>query len=154
MMLIEREIERKLRDYLAELLPDCEVIGSWQPADAGKVKGENDNSAKALVSLYIQPRVHDAFSLPTANLNGSIAIEAKAQKCPTMAEVSEVYEKVEKLLDDWHFDGAAFSSAMSIDGEYFAAEIRLDGGDSVTFDRANAAWVVALDFTIRGTVLH
>ena len=38
-MLIEKEIELKLKDALAANLEDCEIIGSWQPADAGGVKG-------------------------------------------------------------------------------------------------------------------
>jgi len=52
-MLIERQIEETIKTALAEQLPDCEVVGSWSPADAGKVKGEHDSSAKAIVSIYI-----------------------------------------------------------------------------------------------------
>ncbi len=112
-MLIERQIEETIKAALAEKLEGCEIVGSWSPADAGKVKGEHDNTAKAIVSIYVQPRAHNAFSLPTVNITCTIAIEARVEMCPTMAEVSVIYEAVLKLLDDWHYDGQAFAEAMS-----------------------------------------
>lgn len=52
-MLIERQIEETIKAALAENLDGCEIVGSWSPADSGKVKGEHDNKAKAVVSIYI-----------------------------------------------------------------------------------------------------
>ena len=52
-MLIERQIEENIKTALAEKLDGCEVVGSWSPADSGKVKGEHDSSAKAVVSIYV-----------------------------------------------------------------------------------------------------
>ena len=152
-MLIERQIEETIKTALAEKLDGCEIVGSWSPADSGKVKGEHDNKAKAIVSIYIQPRAHDAFSLPTVNIVGTIAIDARVEMCPTMAEVSEIYEKVLKLLDDWHYDGYAFSEAISTE-DFFGAELRLDGGDRVSYDANARCWIVQTSFTIRGTVNH
>ena len=152
-MLIERQIEETIKAALAERLEGCEVVGSWSPADSGMVKGEHDNAAKAVVSVYVQPRAHDAFSLPTVNVRGIIAIDARVEMCPTMAEVSEIYEQLLKLLDDWHYDGQVFSEAIST-GEFFGAELRLDGGDRVSYDANRRCWVVQTSFTIRGTVNH
>ena len=152
-MLIERQIEDTIKAALAEKLDGCEIVGSWSPADAGKVKGEHDKSAKAVVSVYMQPRAHDAFSLPTVNITGTIAIDARVEMCPTMAEVSEIYEAVLKLLDDWHYDGQAFSEALSTE-DFFATELALTGGDRVTYDAAIRCWIVSTSFIIRGTVNH
>ena len=138
---------------MAAKLADCEIVGSWSPADAGKVKGEHDNTAKAIVSVFIQPRAHDAFSLPTINVTGVIAIDARVEMCPTMAEVSEIYQEVLKLLDDWHFDGQSFSQAMSNE-DFFAAELALNGGDRVFYDKDKRAWVVSNTFIIKGSVIH
>lgn len=153
-MLIEKEIELKLKDALAANLEDCEVIGSWQPADAGGVKGQHDNSAKAVVSIYVAPRQHDSFSLPTVNMSGAVTIDARAEMCPTMAEVSKIYDVVSTLFDNWHYDAQGFSQAMSIDDAFFATEIRLDGGANVAYDKTQDIWTVSLSFTIRGTVIH
>ena len=154
MMLIEKAIETKLKNALADKLTGCEVIGSWQPSDAGSVKGQHDNSAKAVVSVYVAPRQHDSFSLPTVNMSGAVSIDASAEMCPTMAEVSEIYDVVSTMFDGWHYDAQGFSQAMSIDGAFFAAEIRLDGGASVAYDKSQDIWTVSLNFTIRGTVIH
>lgn len=153
-MLVERAVEKKIKDAIAAQLVDCEVIGSWEPSDAGAVKGQHDNSAKAVVSIYVAPRSHDSFSLPTVNMSGAVSIVARAEMCPTMAEVSEVYEAVSSLLDGWHYDTQAFSEAISIEDKFFATEIRLDGGDNVSYDKTNEAWTVSISFTIRGTVIH
>ena len=138
---------------MANRLEGCEIVGSWSPADAGKVKGEHDNTAKAIVSVYVHPRAHDAFSLPTVNIQCTIAIDARVEMCPTMAEVSEIYEVVLKLLDDWHYDGHAFSDAMSTE-DFFATELALTGGDRVAYDGNRKCWVVSTSFNIRGTVNH
>lgn len=152
-MLIERYVEDKIKEELASQINKCEIVGSWAPANVGQVKGEHDKSAKATISIYIQPREHDSFSLPTVNVNGSIAIEARAEMCPTMAEVSEIYETVLGILDGWHYDANGFSEYMS-SSDFYATEIKLNGGDKVTYDRNSQSWIVLMNFTIRGVVNH
>ena len=103
--------------------------------------------------MFVQPRSNDAFSLPTANLNCTMALDCRAEQCPTMAEVSEVYEKIIELLDGWHYEPERFSEEISTDA-YFATELMMAGGDKVQFDRQNAVWTVTTSFVIRGTVNH
>ena len=105
-MLIERNIEQILKEKIAEALSedDFEIVGSWEPSDSSTFKGEHDVDSKGVVSIYVQPRSNDAFSLPTVNMSGVISLDCRAEQCPTMAEVSEVYEKISDMLDVWHFD--------------------------------------------------
>lgn len=152
-MLIEREVEAKIKDKLVEKLNDdnIEVASSWQPSDSDTFKGEKDKDAHSIVSIFISPRNHDAFSLPTVNMTGLIALDCRAEQCPTMAEVSQTYEKIVDLLDNWHFDALRFSEEISTDG-FYATEIMLNGGDKVTYDRAKQIWTVTIAFVIRGNV--
>lgn len=60
----------------------------------GSVKGEHDKEAKAIVSVYTQPRQHDSFSLPTVNITTTIALDFRVERCPTMAEVAPTFEAV------------------------------------------------------------
>lgn len=148
-MLIERQIEEKLIDAISNAIVDCEIVGSWTPVQSGTVKGESDREAKGNISIYVQPRSHDSFSLPSITLNGTIAVECRAEKCPTMAEVSEIYEQVLGLLTGWHNDPNGFSDYFSSD-DFFATEIMLNGGSRVSYDRTNATWLVDTNFIIRG----
>lgn len=130
-----------------------EIVGSWEPSDSNSFKGEHDASSIGVISLYIEPRSNDSFSLPTANFQGIISLDCRAEQCPTMAEVSEIYEKILDLLDGWHYDAGIFSHVLSSE-KFFAAELKLDGGDKVTFDKGACVWNVTIRFTIRGTVIH
>lgn len=154
-MLIERDIETKIKDKLVDVINDefVEVISSWQPSDSDSIKGENNKESHSIVSIFISPRTHDAFSLPTVNMNGMIALDCRVEQCPTMKEVSEIYEKISDLMDDWHYDATKFSEEISTD-DFYATEIMLTGGDKVVFDRNQDVWTVSIGFTIRGNVNH
>lgn len=151
--MIELDLENKIKENLANVLSadECEIVGSWSPVDVGCVKGETDKSAKCIVSIYVQPRQHDAFSLPTVTVSGSLAMEFRVEQCPTMFEVSQTYDKVLTYFDDLHFDAVGFSQAYSTN-DFYATELMLNGGDKVIFDRQANTWVVSLNFIVKGTV--
>lgn len=152
-MLIERQVESVIKSELEKEVGDFEIVSSWSPSDSGTVKGERDAEANGTISIFIQPRAHDSFSLPTVNLNGVVAIEARVEKCPTMSEVSEVYEKTLGKFDGWHSDTTGFSGLFST-ADFYATELMLTGGSQITFDQSSRCWVLSLGFTIRGTVIH
>ena len=152
-MLIERQVENVIKAELEKEIEDFEIVSSWSPSDSGTVKGERDAEANGVISIFVQPRAHDSFSLPTVNLNGVVAIEARVEKCPTMKEVSEVYEKVLDRFDAWHYDASGFSETFST-SDFYATELMLTGGSQITFDQSQRCWVLSLGFTIRGTVIH
>ena len=152
-MLIEGQVESVIKAELENEIEDFEIVSSWLPSDSGTVKGERDTDAKGVISIFVQPRAHDSFSLPTVNLNGVVAIEARVEKCPTMREVSEVYEKILGRFDGWHHDATGFSETFSTP-DFYATELMLTGGNQVTFDQSSRCWVLSLGFTIRGTVIH
>ncbi len=152
-MLIERQVESVVKTELEKDIRDFEIVSSWSPSDSGTVKGERDTDAKGVISIFVQPRAHDSFSLPTVNLNGVVTIEARVERCPTMREVSEVYGKILGKFDGWHFDASGFSETFS-SPDFYATELMLTGGSQVAFDQSSRCWVLSLSFTIRGTVIH
>lgn len=152
-MLTEGQVESVIKAELEKEIGDFEIVSSWSPSDSGTVKGERNADAKGVISIYVQPRAHDSFSLPTVNLNGVVAIEARVERCPTMKEVSEVYGKILGKFDAWHYDAAGFSETFS-SSDFYATELMLTGGNQVTFDQSQRCWVLSLGFTIRGTVIH
>ena len=151
--MIEQDLENILKDKLSQILinDDCEIIGSWSPVSVGNIKGETKKDAKCIVSIYIQPRQHDNFSLPTVNVSGTVAMQFRVEQCPTMKEVADTYDKVLTYFDDLHFDAVTFSDDFS-SNSFFATEIMLNGGDKVIFDRTTNSWIVSINFVIRGNV--
>lgn len=151
--MIEQDLENTLKENLSQILidDDCEIIGSWSPVSVGNVKGETKKDTKCIVSIYIQPRQHDNFSLPTVNISGTVAMEFRAEQCPTMKEVADTYDKVLTYFDNLHFKAVDFSDTYSND-KFYATELMLNGGDKVIFDRQSNTWIVSVNFTIRGTV--
>lgn len=154
-MLIERELEETLVTALQSMsaLADAEIIASRSPAAAGYVKGEADTAAKQIVAVGFGLRQHDNFSLPTVNIEGGITVSTRAEMCPTGVEHEEAVEAIAEKLTAWHYDGSAFSTAFSISGRFFAAELRMDGGTGKVYDAQHAAWTETISFTVRGTIL-
>lgn len=153
-MLIEKEVESKIADAIAALgIESSLVTASREPAESGRVKGEIDPTKGVIIAVTIGLRANDAFSLPTADLSGSVAVSTRGEMNATGAAHDETMESVVDLLDGWHFDGQAFSQAVSVD-RYFAAEIRLDGGNGKMYNQQTGCWEETFSFTIRGTIRH
>lgn len=154
-MLIERELEETLVTALQAMpaLADAEVIASRSPAAAGYVKGEADTAAKQIIAVAFGLRQHDNFTLPTVNIECGISISTRAEMCPTGIEHEEAVEAIAEKLTAWHYDGSAFSTAFSIYNQFFAAELRMDGGTGKVYDAQRAAWTESISFTVRGTIL-
>lgn len=153
-MLIEKEVESKIADAIAALGIESSIVtASREPAGAGRVKGEIDPTKGVIIAVTLGLRANDSFSLPTADITGSVAVLTRGEMNATGAAHDETMESVVDLLDGWHFDGQAFSKAVSVD-RYFAAEIRLDGGNGKAYDRQSGCWTEIFSFTIRGTVRH
>lgn len=107
-----------------------------------------------MLSIFVSPRQHDSFSLPTVNIDGAIAIDFRVEKYPMMNGVATVFQAVQDKLDEWHYKGQEFSEIFSQENIFYATELKLTGGAKVTFDRQNGVWTVGLNFQIRGTVFH
>jgi len=155
-MLIEQTLEATIATKLAELtaLAGADIIASRSPAAAGFVKGETDADAKQVVAVALGLRQHDDFTLPTVNITGSVAVSTRAELCPTGAEHETAVEAVADLFSAWHQNGATFSTDISVDDRFFAAELRMDGGSGKAFDDQRSVWTESISFTIRGTLLE
>lgn len=148
-MLTEKEIEAKIVDAIKALnLEGVAVIGSRQSSAASTVKGENAN-ASAVVVVALGFRANDSFSLPTANLSGSIALSTRIERSANDALHDEILSSLASLLATWHAHGVEFSAALSTE-DFFATEFRLDGGSGKTIDRSERVFEESINFTIRG----
>ena len=151
-MLLEKNIELRMVNHLDTVLSglNVEVVSSWEPSEEGKVKQEELRDKDALVSLFIQPRQHDEFSLPMVTMVGTLVIDARVETCPTMSEVSPLYNAVMSKFDEWHYNCDQFSRDISGE-DFYAAALKLNGGNNITYNKDTSTWQVTLTFTIRGT---
>lgn len=148
-MLTEKAIEAKIVDAIKALnLKGVAVIGSRQSSAASTVKGEDAN-AKAAIVVALGFRSNDSFSLPTANLSGSIALSTRIEASANDALHDEILSSLAALLAHWHSHGVEFSAALSTE-DFFATEFRLDGGSGKSFDRSDRNFEESINFTIRG----
>lgn len=148
--MVEQDLEQKMKDELGMVLDtnEVQIVSSWSAKE-----NEFNADQNCVLSIYISPRQHDSFSLPTVTIDGAIGIDFRLEKYPTMSGVSEVFQVVQDKLDDWHYDATEFSRVFSND-QFFATELKLSGGTRVSLDRSNGIWTVGLNFQIRGTVFH
>ena len=150
-MLMEKELEARIAGALGEIeaLSGAEIVGSRQPSASGTVKGEKDQTAKAVVAVAVGFRSHDDFSLTPVSIPVTVAITTRAEMDATGETHEKMLEAVAGLLSDWHRDGGAMTSALS-SGKLFAGELRMTGGSGKQYDSARSAWVESVSFTIRG----
>ena len=151
-MLIEKELERLVVERLEalEALKRVEVVGSRQASSTGIVKGEHSNDVDAVVAVSTGFRSHDNFSLTPVSIPLTIAITSRVEMDATGAAHEDILSAIADLLSHWHKDGNAMSEALSFE-DFYAGELRMDGGSGKQFDTNRSAWVETINITVRGT---
>lgn len=151
-MLIEQQLEAGIASAIGALdIPGAAVSTSRGVADDGKVKGEFDAGAAVSISVTAGIRQHDEFSLPTSNIPIAVTVVTRGEMSATGAAHEDAVEKIVELVERWHQDADAMSSALSTD-TLFAAAIRSDGGVSKTYSEEDLCWTETVSFTVRGTI--
>lgn len=154
--MIEQNVEAVFVNEITSALSSLEgvkveIIGARQPAASGYVKGERDHSAGVVISVNLGFRSHDNFSLPTINISGIVSVSTRVELNADGANHEAVMEKLATLFSDYHSEVEAFSEKFS-SAEFYATELRLDGGTGKSYDSDNAAWSESFNFTIRGAI--
>lgn len=145
------EIKHAIEAFDDKLQISVEYIGARQPAAAGYVKAEKDSSADVFIAVAMGFRAHDAFSLPTINISGAVTISTRIEKNKNGAAHEDIMNILAKLFSAYHSDVDSFSETFS-DPEFYATELRLDGGSGKSFDSARSAWTESFNFTVRGAI--
>ena len=125
-MLREKQIEAKIVEAIAALEPlaGAQVVGSRS------VVTIEESSAPVFVAV--------ALSLRRSEMDG---------------DHEAIVEAIAELFTDWHLDAEAMTEALSVDGVFYAAGLRMDGSSGKSFADNRAAWSEEISFTIRGTLL-
>lgn len=155
-MMLEQHLESKLIDDIRDALADLgdvkvELIGSRLPSAETIVKGEHDASAAVTIIVAMGLRAHDAFSVPTVNVSGTVDISTRIELSANGASHEAVVEKIVGLFSSYQCDVEDFSEYFSA-SDFYATELRLDGGAGKNFDSGKAAWSEAINFTFRGAL--
>ena len=145
-MLREKQIETKIVEAIAALEPlaGAQVVGSRS------VVTIEESSAPVFVAVALGLRQHDNFTLPTVNMPGVVSITTRSEMD---GDHEAIVEAIAELFTGWHLDAEAMTEALSVDGVFYAAGLRMDGSSGKSFADNRAAWAEEITFTIRGTLL-
>lgn len=104
-MLTEREIEEKLKEKFASLFKDAKsspsIIGAWDVAKAGEVKGRGDASTSVL-SVAVGIRSYPSFCTPQADFRCAVVLSVRRECAPTGAALADFIEPLMNLLHLWN----------------------------------------------------
>lgn len=149
-MLTEREIENKLKEKFAALFQNqsqLRIIGVWDVADNGEVKGLGDASASVL-AVNVGIRQYASFCEPQADFTCTAVLSVRREASPTGASLAEYIEPLMNQLHIWNEDCDRMCDDLTT-ATFQPAGFQLDGGNLV---QSEECWTVNLDFILRGVV--
>lgn len=148
-MLAEKEIEEKVKGFVAEALKDFgpTIKGSWDIVDEGEVKGREEPCGTVL-AIAVGLRSYGSFDSPQCDVPCAIVFSVRRDMNPTGSEAVEASEKIMRLFHSWNADADRVCDDLSTDS-FGVGGFRLDGGEM----RQDAdAWKVSVSFTLRGVI--
>lgn len=150
-MLTEREIENKMKDIIANLYRDSEikptVVGVWDVADEGEVKGQGDASVAA-IAVAVGIRSYNSFCEPQADIPCTVALTVRRDACPTGGELAEMIEPLMHKINVWNADYNEVLDELNTDS-FDIGGFQMTGGDTT---QNETAWTVRILFTLRGVI--
>ena len=148
-MLAEKEIEEKVKGFVAEALKDFEptIKGSWDIVEEGEVKGREEPCGTVL-AIAVGIRSYGSFDSPQCDVPCAIVFSVRRDMDPTGSEAVEASEKLMALFHKWNADADRVCDDLQT-ASFSPAGFRLDGGEM----RQDAdAWRVSVSFTLRGVI--
>lgn len=150
--MIEKDLESRIVSKFEALnLSGVKVLGMWQSAMAGSVKGVEAGESKASLSVAVGLRQYDSFSSPRAEFTVGYALKVRVEVSPDGSALSTYMAAILGLLSTWQQNVDTMKTDLAVANEFTPAGFRLDGGD-VKLDDAVSAWSVAGSFVVRGTI--
>lgn len=150
-MLAEKEIEEKVKGFVAEALKDFEptIKGSWDIVDEGEVKGREEPCGTVL-AIAVGVRSYSSFDSPQCDIPCAVVFSVRRDMNPTGSEAVEASEKIMRLFHSWNADADRVCDDLSTDS-IAVAGFRLDGGE---MRQTEDAWRVSVSFTLRGVIME
>ena len=152
-MILEQALEKKILDVFRADTDAANVpaafVGSRTPEDAALIKADPADIGTPLVALAVGFRASDAFTLSPITINASVAIVTPVEADPTGAAHEATLEVIAERLADWHLDGTAMASALTVP-HFSPGELKLDGSSGKLFSQDRRAWLETISFQIRG----
>lgn len=150
-MLTEREIENKLKSVIANLYEDSAIkpiiIGVWDVADEGEVKGQGDASAAA-IAVAVGIRSYASFCGPQADIPCTVALTVRRDACPTGAEFADMIEPLMSKINIWNADYNEVLDELNTKS-FDIGGFQMTGGDTT---QNESAWTARISFTLRGVI--
>lgn len=150
-MLTEREIESKLKDIIADLYRDSAIVpvivGVWDVADEGDVKGRGDASVAA-IAVAVGIRSYNSFCEPQADIPCTVALTVRRDACPTGGEFANLIEPLMDKINVWNADYNEVLDELSTD-TFDIGGFQMTGGDTA---QNETAWTARISFTLRGVI--
>ncbi len=148
-MLAEKEIQEKVKGFVAEALKDFEptIKGSWDIAEEGEVKGREEPCGTVL-AIATGLRSYDGFDSPQCDIPCAIVFSVRRDMNPTGSEAVEASEKLMALFHKWNSDADRVCDDLAT-ASFSPAGFRLAGGD---MRQSEDAWTVSISFTLRGVI--
>ena len=150
-MLTEREIEDNIKTIIANLYKDSEikpaVVGVWDVADEGEVKGQGDASIAA-IAVAVGIRSYTSFCEPQADIPCTVALTVRRDACPTGGELADMIEPLMRKFNKWNADYDDVLDELNTDS-FDIGGFKMTGGDTT---QNESAWTVRILFTLRGVL--
>lgn len=150
--MVEKLIEANIVSAISALgMEGVPVIGMWDVAAQGAVKGE-EGTEHAAVVVRVPPMSYDTPGLCNVTISASITLTVRIDMCPTGEELAEYSARLAGLLEGWQLaETGADLVDFAVDG-FEPGGFQATGGDGPTVE--GQAWTVVQNFMLRGTVLH
>ena len=150
-MLTEREIEDKIKSVIAGLYDDAAIkpiiVGVWDVADEGEVKGQGDASVAA-IAVAVGIRSYASYCEPQADIPCTVALTVRRDACPTGGELANLIEPLMDKIHVWNADYNEVLDELSTDS-FDIGGFQMTGGDT---SQSETGWTVRISFTLRGVI--
>lgn len=150
-MLTEREIENKLKQKFAALFENVEnaprILGVWDVAQQGEVKGLGDAST-CVLALNVGIRQYASFCEPQADFPCVAVLSVRREAAPTGAALADLMEPFMNLMHVWNADCDRMCDDLATD-TFSPGGFELTGGNLL---QNEDCWTVNIDFILRGIV--
>lgn len=150
-MLTEREIENKLKENFAELFQNVaeapRIIGVWDVAEQGEVKGLGDAST-CVLAVNVGIRQYASFCEPQADFSCTAVLSIRREAAPTGAALADFIEPLMRLLHFWNADCDRMCNDLTT-STFNPGGFKLNAGN--LFQNEDC-WTVNIDFILRGIV--
>lgn len=162
-MIIEREIESQIIQALRSPGLDAVMFsGAWTSAESGSVKGEEDESAVAVMSVTVSPRFMETYAGGygdvVADIPVNVSFAVSAESDPTGALMIAAYESASARI--WHWVktvDAQTESDLAVVGDdgsamFSPGGVMSGGGTPPVYSSAARMWSWSIQFNIKGII--